>query len=118
MTQTEKKAYDKLKWNIRNTEEHRLAKNQRDREIYQLKKENGLILSKKKVKLIIAKPIKPIKVPRKLPMDKIKQQVKGFKTLKQDLSKLIPLFIPELKLTVYVKPGQDIELIRKKYLKL
>lgn len=42
-------------------------------------------------------------------------KVERLPTLKVDLSAMIPVYIPERKMTVYVKPGRDIEEVKLKY---
>lgn len=66
---------------------------------------------------IFAKP--PTKVKAKLKPMKVstpKSVGRIFPTLNQDLSTKIKLHIPELRMDVYIRPDQDIDLVRKKYL--
>jgi len=51
------------------------------------------------------------------PLQKIKEQRNVIPTMQQDLSNKVPFIIPELKLTVFINPGQDTEAVRNKYLK-
>lgn len=65
---------------------------------------------------------KPVRTPQKhkhimRPMQKIKERAKVLQTIQHDLSKKVKLHIPELRMDVYINPGQDIEAVRQKYLK-
>lgn len=65
---------------------------------------------------------KPVRIPKKhkhimRPMQKIREQGKVLPTINHDLSTKVKLHIPELRLDVFINPGQDIEAVRQKYLK-
>lgn len=68
-----------------------------------------------KVKVIVPKVPKP-KAPRKLPVGKKeKEPIVKLPTLNRDLSEMVAVFIPERKMTVYVKKGRNIDKVREKY---
>lgn len=52
-------------------------------------------------------------IPKKQPPKK--EKPKRLPTLNRDLSEMVAVFIPERKMTVYVKKGRNIDKVREKY---
>lgn len=98
-------------------ERYRLRLNERKRQKYAESKPSDWIdgrklrVKKVKDKKSTVKSLKPKTLDTKKAIGKV------LPTRQQDLSNKIPFVIPELRLTVYINPGQDTEAVRNKYLK-
>jgi len=95
------------------------AKRIKDAERYKVKRmQMGLTQPLKRGRKTIPKP-SPVRPKHKQPLrplQKIRERERVLPTLSQDLSKLIKLHIPELRMDVFIRPDQDPEAVRQKYL--
>lgn len=78
----------------------------------------GLVAKPRGRKSILPKPTRTPQKHKHImrPMQKIKEKAKVLPTIHHDLSQKVKLHIPELRMDVYINPGQDIEAVRAKYL--